>query len=76
MIFGRTELIISASKAKFDEEADGEVHWQPNPQNPDEKRKNYFFGPIFFAESFFSASKNKMLKLSETRFPEFRAQRT
>ena len=30
MIFGRTELIISVSEAKFDEEADGKVHWQPN----------------------------------------------
>ena len=43
MIFGRTELIISVSKANFDEEADGEVHWHPNPQNPDEKGKKLFF---------------------------------
>ena len=42
-IFGRTELIISVSKAKFDEEADFEVHRPPNPQNPDKKRKQLFF---------------------------------
>ena len=39
MIFGRTELIISVSEAGVDEDADGEVHWHPNPQKPDEKRK-------------------------------------
>ena len=43
MIFGRTELIISVSKAKFGEEADFEVHWPPNPLNPDKKRKKLFF---------------------------------
>ena len=37
MIFGRTELIISVSEANFDEEADGEGHWHPNPLNPDKK---------------------------------------
>ena len=43
MIFGRTELIISVSKAKLDEEADFEVHRPPNPQNPDKKHKKLFF---------------------------------
>ena len=43
MVFGRTELIISASKAKFDVEADGEVHLRLNSQKPDEKRKKLFF---------------------------------
>ncbi len=49
MIFGRTELIISVSKAKFDEEVDGEVHLQPNPSNLNAKRKKQNFGPNFFA---------------------------
>ena len=52
-MFGHTELIISGSKAKFDEEADGEVHWQPNPQNPDEKRKNIFFSDQDFSHFIF-----------------------
>ena len=33
---------VSVSKAKFDEEAAGEVHWHPNPQHPDEKNKKLF----------------------------------
>ena len=54
MIFGRTELIISVSKAKFDEEADFEVHRPPNPQNPNEKRKKLFFRTEIFRQFFFS----------------------
>ena len=61
MIFGRTELIISVSKAKFDEEADFEVHRPPNPQNPNEKRKKLFFRTENFRQFFFSASKNETL---------------
>ena len=57
MIFGRTELIISVSEANFDEEADFEVHWPPNPLNPDKKRKNFFFGPTIFADFFFGVEK-------------------
>ena len=61
MIFGRTELIISVSKAKFDEEADFEVHRPPNPQNPNEKRKKLFFRTENFRQKFFPASKNETL---------------
>ena len=43
MSFGRIELIISASEAKFDEEADGEVHWHPNRLKPDEKTQKTIF---------------------------------
>ena len=66
MIFGRTELIISVSKAKFDEEADFEVHRRPNPQNPNEKRKK-----LFFQTESFRRRKMKRWELSETRFPKF-----
>ena len=59
MIFGRTELIISVSEANFDEEADFEVHWPPNPLNPDEKLKKLFFRTENFRQFFFSASKNE-----------------
>ena len=55
MMFGRTELMISASNAKFDEEADFEVHRPPNPQNPNEKRKKLFFRTENFCRKFFFA---------------------
>ena len=61
MIFGRPELIISVSEAKFDEEADFEVNWPPNLQNPDEKHKKLFFLTEIFRQKFFSASKYEML---------------
>ena len=48
VIFGRTDLRISVSEAKFDEEADFEVHRRPNPLNPDEKRKKPFFRTDLF----------------------------
>ena len=53
MIFGRTELIISVSEANFDEEADFEVHWPPNPLNPDKKRKNICFWIETFRQKMF-----------------------
>ena len=71
MICARTELIISVSKAKFDEEADFEVHWPPNPQNPSEKRKKLFFRTEKFRRIFFGRRKMKRRESSETRFPEF-----
>ena len=58
MIFGRTDLWISQSKANFDEEADFEVRWGLDPQ------KAYLFGEKrnfrseIFAD-FFLASKNE-----------------
>ena len=38
MIFGCTELMISASKTNFDVEADGVVNWSLNPQNSNQKQ--------------------------------------
>ena len=46
MIFGRIELILSVSKAKFDEEADFEVRLSLNPQKPSEKHKTTFFQSV------------------------------
>ena len=39
MIFGRTELIIGASKAKNDQESFAEVHLSVAHQNPDQNSK-------------------------------------
>ena len=55
--FGRTELIIGASKAKFDVEADGEVRLSLNPQKPREKHKKLFFRSNFFSIFFFGVEK-------------------
>ena len=57
MIFGRIELILSVSEAKFDAEADFEVHRPPNPQNPSKNAKNFFFGSKIFADFIFGVEK-------------------
>ena len=57
MIFGRTELMRSVSKAKFDEEADGEVHLSLNRLKPNQKHKKLFCLTEFLRR-FFLASKN------------------
>ena len=58
-IFGRIELILSVSKAKFDEEADFEVRLRLNPQKPSKNIKKLFFRTENFRHFFFSASKNE-----------------
>ena len=68
MIFGRTELIINVSRAKFVVEADGEVYLIPNRQNLTKNEKNFFFGPNFLASIFFSALKHET---SGIVFPKF-----
>ena len=70
MIFGRIELILSVSKAKFDAEADFEVHRPPNPQNPDKKRKKLFFRTENFRQFFFSVSKNETLGIVRNGFSQ------
>ena len=70
MIFGRTDLRISLSGAKFDAEADFDVHFaaaRPNPRQISEKRN---FQSEIFAEKNFWRRKTKRLKLFETRFAE------
>ena len=59
MIFDRTELVISVSKAKFDEEADFEVRLSLNPQKPSKNIKKLFFRTEKIRHFFFSASKNE-----------------
>ena len=59
MIFGRTDLWISQSKANFDEEADFEVRWGLDPQKAclfGEKRN---FRSEFFTEKKFWVSKSE-----------------
>ena len=68
MCFGRTKLIRSVSKAKFDGEADGEVHWQPQAQKLGEKHKKQ---SLNFGQFFFRRRKMNRGESFETRFPEF-----
>ena len=59
MIFGRTDLRISLSGAKFDAEADFDVRFaaaRPNPRQISKKQTNSWEN---FAETFFGASKNE-----------------
>ena len=56
--FDAPNIFILIFFQKFGEEPDGEVHWQPNPQNPNDKR--IFFSDRKFSPTFFSVSKNEM----------------
>ena len=53
MIFGRTELRISVSRAKICEQFDFEVQKLVVPQNPDENIEKRNFETEKFAENFF-----------------------
>ena len=72
-IFGRTDLRKGASEAKFDVEADFEVHL-PHlplaPPNPGENREKRNFQSKFLDEQFFLHQKMKRQESSETRFPK------
>ena len=53
MIFGRTDLRISVSKAKFDEEADFEVHSAVARQKPRQISEKQKFRSKSFVENLF-----------------------
>ena len=63
MIFGRTDLRISLSGAKFDEEADFDVRSAVGIPKPHQIDENIFFRSKYFAEKVFSASKNRKLQI-------------
>ena len=67
-IFGRTDLRISLSEAKFDAEADFDVRSAVAPQKPDQIDEKLIFRSKNFAENFFRCRKIKCCKSSETRF--------
>ena len=68
MIFGRTELRISASRAKNREQSDFEVQKCVAPQNPDKNIEKRNFETEKFAKIIFRRRKMKCCKSSETRF--------
>ena len=57
MIFGRTELIISLFKAKFDEEADFDVHSAVALQKSRQFREKQSFRSKFFVEQILGVEK-------------------
>ena len=58
-IFGRTDLRISLSGAKFDPEADFDVRFAVARQNPRQISKKQNFSSEIFAEKKKSTSKNQ-----------------
>ena len=59
MIFGRTDLRISLSGAKFDAEADFDVRFAAAPPNPRQISEKQNFRSEIFTEKIFLAPKNK-----------------
>ena len=59
MIFGRTELRISLSRAKFDEKADFDVRSAVEPRKTHQIGKKQIFRSEKFVEQIFLASKNE-----------------
>ena len=72
-IFGRTDLRISLSGAKFDEEADFDVRSAVGPPKPHQIDEKLIFRSENFAKTFFRPRKIESRKSSETRVAEFRA---
>ena len=61
MNFGRTEVIIGASKAKFCRESFGEVRFCVAPQKPGKNRGKLVFETKQMSNKNFLVSKNQML---------------
>ena len=61
MNFGRTEVIIGASKAKFCRESFGEVRFCVAPQKPGKNKEKLVFETKQMSNNKFLVSKNQML---------------
>ena len=61
--FGRTDLRISLSEAKFDAEADFDVRSAVAPQKPDQIDEKLIFRSNKFPGKKFSVPKNQMLQI-------------
>ena len=75
-IFGRTDLRISVSGAKFDEEADFDVHSAVGFPKPHQINEKLIFQSKKFADFFFSVEKSKYANLPKRALPKFRADRS
>ena len=70
MMFGRTDLRISLSGAKFDEEADFDVRSTVGPPKPHQVDENLTFRSENLAEKLFRRRKIESCKSSATRVAE------
>ena len=61
MIFGRTDLRISGSRAKFDVEVNGKVHLAVAPPKPNEINEKLIYRSKNLVEHKFLTSKNETL---------------
>ena len=61
MIFGRTDLRIGGSKAKFGVQADDDVRFAAAPPKPYKISEKLIFRSENFVDEFFSTSKNEVL---------------
>ena len=68
MIFGRTDLRISLSAAKFDAESDFDVRFAVERQNPRQISKKRKFPFDFFAKNFFFGVEKKMSGIVRNAF--------
>ena len=68
MIFGRTDLRLSLSRAKFDDDEDFEVRKFVDPPKPRQISEKQNFLSEIFAEKNFRHRKMKRRESSETRF--------
>ena len=74
-IFGRADLRISRSGAKFDEEADFDIRSAVGPPKPHQIDEKLTFRSENFVEKKIWRRKIEICKSSETRVPKFRADR-
>ena len=73
-ILGCTQLRISVSRAKFDEEADFDVHSAVDPPKPHQiDEKTNFSIEKLAANFFFGVEKSKVTNLPKRALPNFRA---
>ena len=63
MIFGRTDLIIGQSKAKFCEECAGDARFCVAPQKPSKNVEKRVFETTFLRKIIFLTSPNEMLEI-------------
>ena len=76
-IFGRTDLRISLSRAKFDEEADFDVRSAVGPPKPHQIDKNLTFRSENFAKKkIFCVEKSKFANRLKRALPKFRGDRS
>ena len=75
-IFDHTDLRISLSGAKFDEEADFDVRSAVGPPKPHQIDENLIFDPKVSRKFFFGVEKSKVANLPKRALPKFRADRS